>query len=407
VLKNLKLKSGSSLKVIRGEREFSAKDVEEIPKGITPGEYVFLTDESIKKKHLAYINPHSDAYTNIRVLKTFPIELKVLDSEILIKKTIESLIHTAIEKRLIFKDYVDGCRLIYGGSDSLPGLIVDMYVSHILIQINTAGLDKYREEIKSIFSSKFPEKRTILFDNVEYRKHEVLPVYENESINEDLNVIENGLHYLIKKDSLQKIGYYYDHRENRQKLFNMLSKVSVKLDKGLDLFSYVGSWGLHLLKAGVKEVDFVDQANMENNIATNLKLNNFEGRGTFYRRDVFKYLDELISQNKEYDIIVSDPPAFTKSEKNKHTALLGYEKLHLKSLRLVKNGGFFVAASCTHYVDLNELDKTAQEAAMKIGVELQLIDLGLQGIDHPMRGFKDKSFYIKYLLYSVRRGNNE
>lgn len=407
MLKTLKLKSGSSLKVNRGERELSAKDVEEIPKSITPGEYVFLIDESIRKKHLAYINPHSDSFTNIRVLKTFAIEYIVNDQETLVKTTLKSLILNAIEKRMLFKDYQDGCRLIYGSSDSLPGLIVDMYQKQILIQINTAGLDKYRNEIRAIFSERFPQKQAILFDNVEYRKHEVLPTHENEAIADDLNVLENGLSYLIKKDSLQKIGYYYDHRENRQKLFQMLSKVSVNLENGLDLFSYVGSWGLHLLKAGVRHVDFVDQANMENNIITNLKLNNFENRGTFYRRDVFKYLDELIASGKTYDVIVSDPPAFTKSEKNKHTALLGYEKLHLKALKLVKNNGFFIAASCTHYVDLNELDKTVQEAGMKSGVELQLIDIGLQGIDHPMRGFKDKSFYIKYLLYTVRRGTNE
>jgi 23S rRNA (cytosine1962-C5)-methyltransferase len=407
VLKTLKLKSGSSLKVNRGEKELSAKDVEEIPKSITPGEYVFLIDESIRKKYLAYINPHSDSFTNIRVLKIFPIELKVTDKELLVKETLKSFILNAVEKRLVFKDYTNGCRLVYGSSDSLPGLIVDMYQDHILIQINTAGLDKYREEIKAIFTEKFPNKKSILFDNVEYRKHEVLPVHENEVISEDLKVLENDLQYLIKKDSLQKIGYYYDHRENRQKLFHMLAKLNVKLESGLDLFSYVGSWGLHMLKAGVMHVDFVDQANMENNITTNLQLNNFESRGVFYRKDVFKFLDELIENKKTYDVIVSDPPAFTKSEKNKHTALLGYEKLHLKALKLVKNGGFFVAASCTHYVDLNELDKTVQEAGMKCGVELQLIDIGSQGIDHPMRGFKDKSFYIKYLLYTVRRGTNE
>lgn len=404
MLKTLKLKPSSSSKVIRGERELSAKDVDEIPKSITPGEYIFLTDESLRKKHLAYINPHSESFTNIRVLKTFVIEFKVTNEDLFVKETLKELILKSVDKRLMFKNYSDGSRLVYGSSDSLPGLIVDMYHKYILIQINTAGLDKYREYIKEIFQEKFPSKKAVLFDNVEYRKHEILPTHENEKIEEDLDVFENGIQYRIKKDSLQKIGYYYDHRENRMKMFNFLSKVVNPLDTGLDLFSYVGSWGIHLLRAGVKHVDFVDQANMEENILTNLKINNLEGRGAFFRKDVFKFLDELISNNKQYDVIVSDPPAFTKSEKNKHTALLGYEKLHLKALKLVKNNGFFIAASCTHYVDLHELDKTVHEASVKAGVDLQLIDMGSQGIDHPMRGFKDKSFYIKYLLYVVRRG---
>jgi 23S rRNA (cytosine1962-C5)-methyltransferase len=122
------------------------------------------------------------------------------------------------------------------------------------------------------------------------------------------------------------------------------------------------------------------------------------------RGDVFKYLDQALVENKKFDVIVSDPPAFTKSEKNKVTALQGYEKLHMKSMKLLNDQGIMVVASCTHYASFEELDKTVQDAAFRNGQKIQLLDLGGQGFDHPMTGLKDKSFYIKYLVYYVSRG---
>ena len=139
-------------------------------------------------------------------------------------------------------------------------------------------------------------------------------------------------------------------------------------------------------------------------IEENLKLNKFSGKGNFIRSDVFKFLDSAYAANKKYDVIVSDPPAFTKSEKNKTTALHGYEKLHLKAMKLLNDKGLLVVASCTHYASHEELDKTVQDAAFRNGQKIQLLDMGVQGFDHPMVGLKDKSFYIKYLVYFVNRG---
>jgi 23S rRNA (cytosine1962-C5)-methyltransferase len=404
-LKTLKLLAKSSQKLLRLEKEISSKDVEEIPKSITPGEWIVIIDEVTRKKYLSYMNPHSESFFNIKILKSYPIEWIPNESEAVIAiSVLKEMIEIAIEKRKFFKSYQGGGRLIYGNADSVPGLIVDMYQKYILIQINAAGLDKYRESIREIFVKNFPDKKSILFDNLEYRKFELLPTYETEKVENDLEVVENGLKYLIQKNSIQKIGYYYDHRENRQKLLRKIEEINFKYKRGLDLFSYVGSWGMHLLKAGVEKVDFVDQGDMEKSININLKLNEFENRGTFIRKDVFKFLDEQNNIDEKYGVVVSDPPAFTKSEKNKHSAILGYEKLHQRALKLVEHNGLFVAASCTHYVDIEELDKTVQDAAFKNNLKVQMLDIGIQGHDHPITGFNDKSFYIKYLLYLVQRG---
>lgn len=393
------------MKVLRGELELSANDVEEIPKGMTPGEWFCLSDSSAKKRYIAYVNPYTENFFKIKILKAaHPQFDSKIDEKKVAEETISELLRASVNRRKIFADYENGARLVYGISDSIPGLIVDKYKKYILVQINTAGLDRFRELIHSTLQKEFPKQAVLFFDNEEYRKAEVLPVHERVELTSDLEVTENGLDYIIPRSVMQKIGYYYDHRENRSRLKNLLCRLNVRKEKGLDLFSYVGSWGLHLLNGGVQNVEFVDQGQMQAAIEGNLALNGFAGRGTFIRADVFKFLDQALAEGKQYDVIVSDPPAFTKSEKNKMSAVQGYEKLHLKAMRLLKDEGIFVAASCTHYVNYDELDKTVQDGAFKNGQKLQLLDLGGQGLDHPMSGLKDKSFYIKYLVYYVSRG---
>ena len=393
------------MKVIRGEHELTANDVADFPKGLIPGEWICLADATAKRKYWAYANPQQELYYKIKILKecAWTEDTNIAEDKVA-KETISELLKKALKKREIFLDYENGARLIYGASDFLPGLIVDKYKKYILVQVNTAGLDRFRDLIEKFFQENFKTHRIVFFDNEEYRKSEMLPIYDKKIIEEDLEILENNIKYLIPKTVMQKIGYYYDHRENREKLKKLISRMNLKRELGLDLFSYVGSWGLHLLSAGIRKVDFVDQANMESVVLENLKLNGFHDRGQFIRSDVFKFLDKSIEEKKQYNVIVSDPPAFTKSEKNKPMALSGYEKLHSKALKLLADEGLFVAASCTHYVSYEELDKTVQDSAIKNNLKIQLLDLGVQGFDHPMKGFKDKSFYIKYLVYYVNRG---
>ncbi len=403
-MKYIEILAKSSLKIVRGECELSEKDVEEIPKGLLPGEWVILIDKTAGKKYVGHVNPYSESFYKIKITKEVSTEWRPEknEGEVAIA-IIRENITKAVQLRKIFTSYLGGYRVVYGSSDNLTGVIIDLYTKYLFVQINVAGIDRFRKEIAQILTEIYPEKKVHFFDNPQYRKQEVLPIYENDEIQDDLEVDENKIKYIISKKTLQKIGYYYDHRENRQKLLTTLLKLDINKEKGLDLFSYVGSWGLHLLKGGTTHVDFVDQGNMAEDVAKNLQINNFSTRGIFFRSDVFKFLDDAYSSNKRYNIIVSDPPAFAKSEKNKNTAIVGYEKLHQKALRLLEDNGLFVAASCTHYVTHDELDKTVQLSAAKNNQKVQLLDIGIQGFDHPAKGFTDKGFYIKYLLYFVTK----
>lgn len=405
-MKPLVISPKSTAKIIRGERELSEKDILEIPKGAIPGEWVLLEDKQSNINYVGYINLFSANYYKIKILHVDRASrFSVKDNEEdVAKKIITENIQSALAKRKLFSGYESGARLIYGTNDSLSGLIVDKYEKYILSQINTAGLDRFRSLIRQTIQNEFKDHEVCLFDNEEYRKAEVLPIHENEKLADDLLIKENGFTYKVKKEVVQKIGYYYDHRENRKKLMDLIQRSNINKKIGVDLFSYVGSWGLHMLKGGVEYVDFVDQANMEAVTDEHLEMNNFKGRGKFTRSDVFKFLDKCIEENKQYDVIVSDPPAFTKSEKNKVQAISGYERLHTKCLKIAADESLFVAASCTHYVSFEELDKTVKDAAIKNKVNVSLLDVGVQGFDHPFSGLGDKSFYIKYLVYLVNRG---
>ena len=405
-MKSLLLQNKSSLKVVRGERELSEKDLIEMPKGLQPGEWIIIDDQLSKKNFIGYINPYSESFYKIKIIgeDVDKIYNSKSDEQSAALTIILQNLKKAFKKRSFFTDYNSGARLVYGMNDSLPGIIVDKYEKYIFAQINTAGMDRFRNAIKAEIEISFPTHKVLFFDNPEYRRAEVLPIHDPERMDGDLEVFENGLKYQISQQVMQKIGYYYDHRENRKKLCDLLGRTRFDKKTGLDLFSYVGSWGLHLLKAGVENVEFVDQGNMEEAINKNLELNGFSGQGKFTRSDVFKFLDTSAVSEKRYDVIVSDPPAFTKSEKNKMMAIQGYEKLHLKAMKLLSDEAVIVIASCTHHVNYEELDKTVQDAAVKNSQKVYLLDLGVQGFDHPFSGFKDKSFYIKYLVYSVTRG---
>lgn len=405
-MKSLILHNKSSTKVVRGERELTFSDLTEEPRGTIPGEWILLLDLNSKRNYLAYINSFSENYFKIKIIcEDFEKQFNANSNEETVAiLLIENFLKEAFLKRKVFKGYETGSRLVYGSADFLPGLIVDMHEKIILIQINTAGIDRFRNLIHGIIQDSYKSHKVLFLDNVEYRKSEMLPTYESEKLNEDLTILENSIRYKIDKSVVQKNGYYYDHRENRNKLRALLKRSSLTLQSGLDLFCYVGSWGLHLLDSGVPKVDFVDQANMEKVVEENVKLNGYNNKGSFFRSDVFKFLDQAILQNKKYDVIISDPPAFTKSEKNKIQALQGYEKLHTKAMKLLNDKSLFVAASCTHPVGIEELDRTVQEAAFKNNLKVQLLDLGTQGFDHPSSGFKDNGFYIKYLVYYVTRG---
>lgn len=394
-LKTLTLSPQGAKKVIKGISELYKADFESNIKPLIPGEWACFVNEKKQIFYTGFVNPLVEnnrpcAY----IIENGKSSLSGIE---IIKERIE----LALERRTVFPDYNDNARLVYGIEDSLPGLVVDSYSNILIIQINTAGMDLYRKEIETIFTDKFPQKQIYLLDNEKYRIGEMLPVFERPEIKENIEIKENDLDLSVSNENLQKVGYYYDHRENRRRMRELLKRLNIDKEKGMDLFCYVGSWGLNLLKAGCKSVQFVDQGNFANDIEKNLKQNGFENSGTFEREDVFKYLKNLKNKGETFNVICSDPPAFCKSKKEKQRAYEGYVKLHRSCLSLLDKKSLFIACSCTHYVDHSEFQKSVVEAAKLEKRNINLVDIGIQGIDHPIKTTEDKGSYLKYYAYIV------
>lgn len=389
--------SKSGINKFRGHQlELKVSDFEDSVKPIPPGEWCIFKI-SPTEQAIGFVNSLIDEkYSCAQILgKLTPDEAKSFNAEAFVVQKIRD----AHKRRMQFKGYEKSSRLFYGMSDGLPGLIIDSFLNASIIQINTAGVDRYRDLIKKTVSD-LMDTQAYLLDNPKYREKESLPTFAMESLPE-LSVEENGLKYKIRSEVLQKVGFYYDHRENRHQLMHIMSRLSKKPLKGIDLFSYAGAWGMSALKSGVSEVHFVDQGDFEEEVNEALKLNEFSGRGQFFRSDVFKFLDEAVQKNQKYDLILCDPPAFAKSALQKPQALEGYSKLHRRVLKSIVSGGVVAFSSCTHYVSHEEFQKNILDASTKENKKIQLIYSGMQGFDHPVSSLEDRSNYIKSYFYIV------
>lgn len=380
-------------KLNQGMVELFYQDIETNLKRFVPGQWCLLKDERKNRFFLGFVNPFVENNRPCaRIIMPWHKDQNIEEEALL-----ESLLSKAVERRRVLLGELKNTRLIYGDADHLPGLIVDAYENLILIQVNTAGLDRHRENLKSFFES-IGEFEVIFMDNKEYRKGEMLPEFESAELPETLEITENDLKYKIRRDVVQKIGFYFDHRLNRRRAAQLTSVFKPK-SKCLDLFCYVGAWGLNLLSEGAARVDFIDQGDFELEITTNLQENDFEGRGDFHRGDVFKFLKEY--DGEPYDVICSDPPAFCKSKKEANKAREGYLKLHGLCLKNLKPKGILIACSCTHYVGHDDFQETVVEAARREKRKIQLIDVGMQSYDHPIEALNKKNSYLKYYAYYV------
>jgi 23S rRNA (cytosine1962-C5)-methyltransferase len=371
-------------------QELYTSDLVELSNGIAPGAWVSFTYKN-SFKGIGFVNPKT---------KKGPVGYIISTEKKDPLSIITDKLQRAFNYRKKFSHLNDGGRLFYGVMDGLPGLIIDEYKNLVVVQINTAGLDNYREDIRTYLKNE-KAKTVILLDNEKYRENEGLPKFE-ENLKDlpDIQISENGINYICNKASFQKLGYYYDHRVCRERMQRKLEQMNMKFESGLDLFSYLGSWGLHLLKSGVNNVDFVDQAPLDENTHINLEMNGYSERGKFYRLNIFN--DDLSEKlKKKYDVIVSDPPALAKSANEKKAALIGYNKILKKVSPLLNNEAVLVFASCTSYVSLQELSDLVANYFKNTHKTCRLIDIGIQGEDHPISGLNDKHNYIKFLMFYI------
>jgi 23S rRNA (cytosine1962-C5)-methyltransferase len=394
-MRTITLARAGANKLRAQHRELKSQDLEDSIKSLPPGEWCYLKANDSADGWVGYVNPLvSDKFASVQVVSSIKQkDVETFNVENFLKQTLQA----AIERRKVFKGYEKGARLFYGSADGLTGLIVDGFENAIIAQINTSGIDRYRELIRNSLKE-LTSLPVFLLDNEKYREKEFLPTFEKEVL-PDLSVSENELIYKLRSQVIQKVGFYYDHRENRLQLQHLLKRMNRSFERGVDLFCYAGAWGMNALAAGVKSVDFVDQGDFKEEVELALELNSFAQKGNFYRQDVFKFLDESLAKAQTFDVVLCDPPAFAKNATQKPQALEGYSKLHRRVIKSSSKGALIAFSSCTHYVSHEEFQKNIQDAAAREGRRPQLVYSGMQGFDHPVTSLDDRSNYIKSYFY--------
>lgn len=335
----------------------------------------------------------------------------------------------AWKRRMWLSPEVTSCRVIYGEADFLPGVIVDKYEDILVVQILFRGMDRRREWLFQALREVFQPRGIYERSDVSVRELEGLEQrsgFVGEAFDTVVTVQENGIKVTVDIAEGQKTGYFFDQRENRASLKPLMTswgerrgiclKDGVPFDnKGkkiknpfwdgaevLDCFSHTGSFMLHACNYGAKKVTCVDISERAIEMARHNALQNgFLHRTEFIEANVFDYLREQAKEEKSWDIVILDPPAFTKSRKTLPGALRGYKEINLQGLKLVRSGGILVTASCSYHLSEEEFLKVILKAAIDAKKILRLIEFRRAGKDHPILLGSPETNYLKFAIFEV------
>ena len=297
------------------------------------------------------------------------------------------------------------CRLVFGEADFLPGITIDKFSDVLVIESLALGTDKMKDIILDVC------KKVLAEDGVKIRgiyERSDAKVREQEGLERtkgfigepfDTKVLieENGVKYYVDVENGQKTGFFLDQKNNRRAIASLC-----KGKKVLDCFTHTGSFGLNCAAAGASSVLAVDASDVGCAQAEeNAKLNGLENIIKFQCADVFDLLPDLEKKNEQYDVVILDPPAFTKSRASIKKAVTGYREINIRGLKLVKNGGFLATCSCSHFMDEELFAKTIREAARSAHKQLRQVEFRQQAADHPILWSNDASFYLKFYIFQV------
>jgi 23S rRNA (cytosine1962-C5)-methyltransferase len=296
--------------------------------------------------------------------------------------------------------YVENCRLIFGEADSLPGLIIDKFNDYFVIQTLALGIDRWKAEIVDALQQVFQPKGIYERNDVPVRELEGLPQHKGFlSAPFDTNIIlhENGLKFHVDIENGQKTGYFLDQQDNRRAIRHIVKDAEV-----LEAFCYTGTFSLHAAHYGARSVLGLDIS--EHAVATarrNAALNGYESICSFDTVNAFDVLKQWGKEGRRYDVVMLDPPAFTKSRENIQKAITGYKEINLRGMKLVRPGGFLVTASCTNLVPpqlfLDIIGMAAKDAKRK----LRQMTWQTQASDHPILWHVPTTQYLKFLIVQV------
>lgn len=389
------LKKGEGRTLKAGGAWVFDNEIESITGGFTNGSIVLVHDFDGYPMGRGFINQNS----KIRVrMMTRDVHQEIDEAFLRMR------VKNAWEYRKTTVD-TSSCRLIFGEADFLPGLTVDKYEDVLVVECLALGMEAFKETIVNLLKEVLAEDGVIIrgvFErsDANERKKEGLPKVKGwigEPYKTEVKIVENGVHYLVDVENGQKTGFFLDQKYNRLAIQRLCKDAKV-----LDCFTHTGSFALNAGIAGAASVLGVDASETAVNQARrNAELNGLEGKVKFLCEDVFELLPELEEKGEKFDVVILDPPAFTKSRSSVKNAIKGYREINLRAMRLVKDGGFLATCSCSHFMTYELFTQTIGQAAKNVHKRLRQVEYRTQAPDHPILWSADESYYLKFYIFQV------
>lgn len=345
------------------------------------GELVRVLAHNDRALGLAYVNPQS--LIAARLLQSW----KIPDAAWFAARMRAAL---ALRDRLYPKPFY---RLIYGESDGLPGLVIDRYGAHCVVQIGTAGMERLKDEILAALTQVLNCDGVLFKNDSSARDMESLGAYVETakgSFEAPAQVIEDGLQFQAPLLEGQKTGWFFDQAANRRALSRYVERGA----RVLDVFSYVGAWGVRAAHHGAGEVICVDSSAAALSLAAANALRNGVQVAT-RKGDAFDVLEDLARQRARFDVVIIDPPAFAKRKKDLPKALAAYKRLNQLAVQVTAPGGILVSCSCSFHVSAEDLQDAIAKGARGADRQLQILEMGGQAADHPVHPAIPETRYLK------------
>ncbi|NML20644.1 class I SAM-dependent rRNA methyltransferase [Pseudoflavitalea sp. G-6-1-2] len=376
--------------VINGHPWIFANEVNTVDGEVDPGDIVEVYTHDKKFVGKGYINPASQIL--IRLLTRDKNE--TINEDFFYRRLLQAWNY----RQQI--GYSENCRLIFGEADLLPQLIIDKFNDYFVIQTLALGIDKWKPAIVAALNKIFTPKGIYERNDVPVRELEGLQQIKgflSEPFDTKITINENGLKFLVDIENGQKTGYFLDQQDNRRAIQHIVKGADV-----LGAFTYTGTFEIHAAAYGAKSVLGLDIS--ENAVAQanrNAKLNGVENIVKFEAENAFDKLKQWAKEGRQYDVVMLDPPSFTKTRENIQKAITGYKEINLRGMKLVKPGGFLVTSSCTNLVQPDLFLEIIQMAAKDARRKIRQVCFQPQSADHPIVWGWENTHYLKFLIIQV------
>ena len=386
------LKPGKEKRVYTLHPWIFKSDIDRVDAQCLPGDTVDIMSSKGRFLARGYYNPNSQIALRIMTYH----EDEAVDRALIFRR-----IHEAVEYRRSFAD-LKSCRIVFAESDRLPALIVDAFDDILVLQCLALGMERFKQDVVDALVEELHPRGIWERNDVPVRRLEGLDMCTGllyGEVPDRVQMVENGVKFWVDVKEGQKTGFFLDQKENRAAIAPF-----VKGRRVLDCFTHTGSFALHAGYYGASEVTGVDISEYACTFATeNAKLNGLEDRVHFVTANAFDLLSDQSRKKEKYDVIILDPPAFTKTRSAVDSALRGYKEINLRAMKMIETGGYLITCSCSQHVLPEMFRNMVLDAARDAKVLLRQVEFRTQGKDHPILPYAQETEYLKCGIYQVFR----